>query len=214
VVLGFALLSLANAQAAEGRRGGGMMMRGSFLGLLGSEQVQQELKLSEEQKTKVQEVTQKLREEMKEQYAGLRDSQDREQARAKMTELSEQLDSKARTQLQDVLSREQMRRLYQIRTQVRGAVASLNNSRTAERLQLTEEQKKKVAELDKTVQDKLSAAFSGLRDASADQRGARMAELGKIRRDADEQALGLLTAEQKEAFQKMQGEKFELQLNR
>ena len=210
LVLGLVLAAVANARAAEsGRRGGGMM-RGSFLALLGMEQVQQELKLTDEQKTKVKEVAQKLQEETKEQFSGLRDMQDREQRRVKMTELADQMDAKAREQLQGVLDRDQMRRLYQIRLQVRGAVESLASGRLAERLQLTDEQKKKIAELQKATQENTSAVFSGMRDLSDEQRNARMAELRDIRAKADEQVLALLTAEQQEGFEKAKGEKFEL----
>ena len=212
-VMGAVLLTAAHAQAAEGRRRGGMM-RGSFLGLLRMEKVQQELKLSEEQVDKLRQIGEKLRAEMGEQWAGLREIEDRQQRRAKMTELGNQLDEKVRAQVREVLAREQMMRLYQIRLQVRGAVYGLNNRFVAGRLNLTDEQKQKAAELQKATQEQVSAAMSGLRDLSQEQRRAKMAELReqlrKIRDEANEKALGLLTGEQKEAFEKMKGEKIEL----
>ncbi|HUT13174.1 MAG TPA: hypothetical protein VMY42_21980 [Thermoguttaceae bacterium] len=215
VLLVAALVHAAQAQAPEsGRRGGGMM-RGSFLGLLSLEQVQKELKLAEDQVGKVKEIGEKLRTEMSEQFAGLREIEDRQQQRAKIAELADQFDEKARGLIREVLSGEQMMRLYQIRLQVRGAVYGVNNQFIAGRLKFTDEQKEKAAALEKATEEKIFAAFSGLRDLSEEARRAKFAELRekiqKIRNEADEKALGLLTADQKEAIEKLKGEPFELQ---
>jgi len=209
-----ALVAAAYAQPrGSGRRGRGMM-RGSFLGLLSLEKVQKELKLSEDQIGKVKEISEKLRPEMREKFAGLREIEDRQERRAKMTELGKQFDEKAHGQIREVLSNEQMIRLYQVRLQVRGAVYGVNHPWIANRLKFTDEQKKKAAELEKATQEKISKAFSGLRDLPQEERRKKYAEVrekvGKIRSEADEQALGLLTAEQKAEFEKLKGEKFEL----
>jgi Spy/CpxP family protein refolding chaperone len=216
LALGAALAAAAVAQPPQGPRRGFMMGpdRGSLLGLLRIEQVQKELKLSDEVAAKVRELRQKLGAEMREKFAGLREIEDREQRRAKMTELSDEFDRKAREQLREVLSREQMMRLYQIRMQVRPAVESLANRRVAGRLQLTEEQQQKLAQLSKDVQAKQSELLGGMRDATQEQRREMFEKLRKIRSDADEQALGVLTAEQKEAFEKMKGAKIELPTRR
>ena len=107
------------------------------------------MKLNEEQTTKVQEIVEKLRTEMREQYTALREIEDRQKRREKMTELSDEFDGKVREQLRDVVQREQMMRLYQIRMQVRAVVDSLANRYVAGRLELTDEQKEKLAEIDK-----------------------------------------------------------------
>jgi len=208
-----AAFAAAAAQAPGGRRGFGGT-RGSLLGLLRLEQVQKELKLNEEQIGKVNQISEKLRAEMREQYAGLRDIEDMQERRAKMTALSNQFDGKARGELREVLSREQMMRFFQIRLQVRGTLDALNNRWIAGRLELTDEQKKKAAELDKATQDKITKAYAPLRDLSQEERRAKMAELRekitKLREEAEKKAFELLTAKQKLAFVKMKGEKFEL----
>ncbi len=140
LALGAALAASATAQAPEGQRRGLGMGHDSLLGLLRIEQVQTELKLSDEVAARVTELRETLGAEMREQFAALRDIDDQQQRRAKMTELSAEFDGKAREQLREVLSQEQMRRLYQIRMQVRPAVDSLANRRVVGRLQLTEEQ--------------------------------------------------------------------------
>jgi Spy/CpxP family protein refolding chaperone len=212
LVLGAALVAATQAQAAEGgRRGFRGFNRGSLLGLLRMEQVQKEMKLTDEQATKVKEVVEKLGAEMREKGAGLRDIENRDERRAKMAELSDEFDRKVREQLRDVVPREQMMRLYQIRMQVRPVADSLASKFIASRLKLTEEQQAKVAQIAKDMQAKQSELFAGMREASQEQRTQAFEKMRKIRSDADEQVLAVLTPEQKEAFQKMQGEKFELQ---
>lgn len=217
VVMGAALVAAAAEQGsrpggASSRRGFGFFGRSSSLtGLLSSEQVQKELKLNDEQKSKVAEISKKIRADMSKEYAALREMTDRTKQRAKMTELSEQRDQMARKALRGVLEREQVVRLYQIRMQTRGVVDSLGNEFVARRLKLTDEQKKKVAAIDKSAQEKRSKLSAGSRDASQEERRKRSTERRTIGQKADEEALAVLTAEQKEGFEKMQGEKFELQ---
>ena len=210
-----AFLAAAQAQAAEGtRRGPRGFSRGSLLGLLRLEQVQKEMKLNEEQTTKVNQLVEKLGAEMREQYGALREIEDRDQRRAKMTELGDQFDDKVREQLRDVVEREQMMRLYQIRMQVRPVADSLANRYVVRRLKLTEEQQKKVAEIAKESQARQSELFAGMREASEEKRGEVFQKLRQLRSDADEKALALLTDEQKQAFEEMKGEKIELEMGR
>ena len=213
VALGTAMLAAAAEQGS--RRGGGFRGgRSSLIGLLSSAQVQKELKLTEEQVGKVAEISKKIRADMTKEYAALREMTDRTKQRAKMTELGSQADQMARKALRGVLEREQTMRLYQIRTQVRGVVASLGNQRVARRLKLTDEQTKKVAAISTSTQQKQRELFASMREASQEERGKAFAKYGEIRQKADEEALALLTAEQKGGFEKMQGEKFELQRRR
>ena len=147
---------------------------------------------------------------MTEQYSSARKIEDREKRFAKYAELRDQYDQKAREGLRDVLAREQMMRLYQIRMQVRAVVDSLENRYVARRLKLTDEQKEKLAKMNKDAQAKRSELFSGLRDASDEQRREAFEKYRKLRTETGEQALGVLTAEQKKAFEDMKGEKIEL----
>jgi Spy/CpxP family protein refolding chaperone len=214
-VLGATLVTAAEAQAAAGRgarRGRIPMMgqRASLVALLNLEAVQKELKLTEEQVTKVQEATKNLRAEMREQRAALRDITNPQERRAKATALSAELDRKARQALRDVLSREQWMRLFQIRIQVGGTLAALTNPRLAARLKLTDEQNQKLAEIQKTTQAKTSAIMGELSTLSQEERTEKLAEVRKLRQKADQDALAVLNADQKEAFNKMKGEPFKL----
>ena len=178
--------------------------------MLGIEQVQKELKLNDEVGAKVEKLREKLREEMTEQYSAAREIEDRDKRFAEYAELRDQYDQKAREVLHDVLAREQMMRLYQIRLQVRAVVDSLENRYVSRRLELTDEQKEKLATISKDAQAKRSELFSGMRDASDEQRREAFEKYRKLRRETDGQALGVLTAEQKKAFEDMNGKKIEL----
>ena len=187
------------------------MMGGTFLGLVSQESVQNDLNLTQDQISKIEELREKTRAEMSDRFSNLGNLQSPQERRAKMTQLFDELDQQARKQLRDVLSQEQMMRLYQIRLQVRGPVYGLNNPYVAQRLELTDQQKQKAAELEKATQEKYFDLFSQLRDLSQEQRREKMAQEGeKIRKEADEKALALLTPEQKEALTKMEGKKLEL----
>ena len=208
VVLTFALGAAFVTQAQAQRFGG--RSRGSLLGLLGIKQVQKELKLNDDAVAKVEKLHEKIREEMTEQYSAAREIEDRTKRFAKYAELRDQYNQKARKGLRDVLAREQIMRLYQIRLQVRAVVDSLENRYVARRLELTDEQKENLAKINKDVQAKRSELFSGMRDASDEQRREAFEKYRKLRTKTGEQALGVLTAEQKKAFEDMKGEKIEL----
>jgi len=216
IMMAAALAVTAVAQQTEGsRRGSGRgLSRSSLIGLLQIEQVQKELKLTDDQTAKVNEISEALGTEMREKYTALREIEDREQQRAKMEELRDEFDAKAREKLRDVVPREQMMRLYQIRMQVRSVMESLDNRYVAGRLNLTDEQKAKLAELGKEVGAKMSELYGSMRDASQDQRSELYQKFRTIRSEGDEKALGVLTEEQKQAFEEMKGAKFEWEMSR
>lgn len=216
MLLGAASVAAAEGQAPRGgRRGPGMRgPRGRLMGLLAREQVQKELKLSEEQVAKVKKLGKELSAEMRKESSGLRNIEDREKRQHKRSELAAQFDCKTREKLGDVLNKEQLTRLDQIRLQTRPVADALADKDVASQLKLTEEQKRKLAEVKNDMQTKLYAMIASMRGASREQRGELPEKVRKLRSDADKQALELLTAEQKQAFTKMQGKKFELQTGR
>jgi len=119
--------------------------------------------------------------------------------------LRDQSDQKVREQLGDVVEREQVMRLYQIRMQVRAVVDSLANRYVSGRLELTDDQKNKLDEINKAVRAKQSEVYATLRDASDEQRSEVFQKLRKSRSDADAEALALLTAKQKAVFEGDEG---------
>jgi len=206
--------SLVVAQEARQRtrRGGsrGGRSRSSLLGLLSSEQVQKELKVQKADVAKIKAINDKLRADMGKQYTELRKIEDADKRRAKYAELRTQYESNSRKQLQDVLSKEQMIRLYQIRTQNRAVTETLASKYVADKLKLTDEQKKKIAKIGADSRTKRSAIYGTMRNADAKKRAEASKKLSELRADADKQALEVLTDEQSKEFEKMKGKKFEL----
>ena len=214
VMLVSASVAVAQGQdAGQVRRRRSMRLsRGSLLGLLSLEQVQKELKLEKDKLDKIKEIGEKLTAEMRKEYAPLREIEDREQRRTKSTALAEKFDGKAREQLREVLAREQMMRLYQIRMQVRSVTESLANRFVAGRLKITDDQKKKLAKITKDAQAKRTELFSGLRDATQEKRTEAYQKYRKLREQADKDALAVLTDEQKKAFEQMKGKIIKLEM--
>ncbi len=209
VMLGATLTAAVQAQDSQrSRRGFG---GDSLLGLLRLEQVQKEMELDEEQAAKVKEIVEKLGAEMREEFTALRDMEDREKRMEKYLALGDQFDDKVREQLRDVVKREQLMRLYQIRLQVRAVVDSLANRYVAGRLELTDDQKEKLAAIKKDTQAKQMGLFSSMREASQEQRREAFSKYREMRSDAQEQALAVLTDEQKKKFEEMKGKIIELE---
>lgn len=208
-------VAISTAQAQQRGRGGPRGgSRSSILRLLGMEEVQKEIKLTDEETAKVKEVVDKLRGAMREQYGALESVEDRAERREKMTKLSDEFERKAREELRGVIPREKMMRVYQIRMQVQSAIESLVNRFVAGRLELTDEQKAKLEEISKDLQAKQSELFGKMREAEGDQRSELFQKMRELRTQADAKALALLTDAQKKSFEEMKGEKFELPTRR
>lgn len=195
----------------EGRRGpggpgmfGGGMGGGSdmmLLGLLRVEEVQKELELMPDQIEALQKAAQR----------GERPEFDRnaseEDRRAAMRKRMEEMNEKAAAQLEEVLLPEQLERGREIVLQQQGAAAFFDKE-VASELELTEEQRQKIGQLQASAREKMIASMresfgSGDREAIA----KTMAE---AREASLQEVLGVLTDEQREKYEEMRGEKFDL----
>jgi Spy/CpxP family protein refolding chaperone len=162
--------------------------------LLNQESVQKELKLTDEQKTKFDELRQKSREKMQEIFQG-----DEGERPKKMQELNEE----NRKAIAAILSPEQGNRLKEITYQQRGS-AALADPEVAKALNLTEEQKGKV----KTINDETQAAMRELfTPGQAPDEDARN-KMNDLRKSSGEKLMALLTPEQKTKWAELQGEPF------
>jgi Spy/CpxP family protein refolding chaperone len=192
VVVAVAVVAMtAPAARAQGRRGGGGM-GAAFL--LGQKSVQEELKLSEDQITKVKEIQEKGQEARR----GLRDIADENERRQKAQELAK-ADEKA---IGEVLKPEQVKRLKQIELQfsMRRGPQAFANEEVAAALNLTAEQKEKL----KTINDDFRKETEPLRGFSEENRKKRE-ELAKA---ANDKVMGALTDEQKTKLKELTGEPF------
>jgi Spy/CpxP family protein refolding chaperone len=205
---GLVALMAAAAPAQErgqGRGGAGGFRVGGFgggaggkIGLIQTDQVQQELKLTDEQKAKVGEVATRVRE------AGPQRGQgggqvDREQLRERMQAMSRVV-AEEEKKLDEILNDEQKTRLEQISLQVTG-VRALARDEVASKLGLSDEQKEKV-----------QAALRAQRGQGGGGQGQpNAAALRERRQQLEQQVLAVLNDEQKQKWDELKGEAFELQ---
>ncbi|MBT6153810.1 MAG: hypothetical protein HOL01_25595 [Planctomycetaceae bacterium] len=219
VVMGLAVVLVAGSTSyAQGQRGRGFRGFGggaSSSALLGSEQVQKELKLSEEQIAKVKEITDASRASSRELFSGLRDLPE-EERRAKFAELREKMTKAAEEtgkKVAAVLNDTQNARLGQIVLQQQG-IGALASKDTAAKLSLTKDQQQQIKDLVEAQREMQRELFSGLRDIPQAERRAKFEELGKKREEitteTNKAVMEVLTAAQKTQFEQMKGEKFEL----
>jgi hypothetical protein len=176
----------------QGRRGG--FGEGIRLRVLELSQVQDELKLSDDQKVEAR----KAGESLQGLFAGLQNLS-QEERQQKMQEIQAKTRA-AIEQVNKVLSKEQNERLDQIVLQARGAGA-LSDEKVAADLKITDAQRQKLQE----IQQQTMQQF---RDAQGDQ-----GKIAEIRKTSREQSLAALTEEQRQQFEKMQGAKIDLPAN-
>ena len=201
-----ALLVVSSASVLHAQGQGRGRGRGGFFGsrdgmrlnLLAVPKVQEDLKLSDEQKSKSQAAMEELNAERQKMFAEGQNLSDEERQKA-FASLQEKTKSSWEEAAKS-LSKEQVARLDQISLQVMGAGA-LSDETVAKTLMLTEEQQKKLGEVGAEV-------------------GAKMRELGfgegtqekraELQKEMTEKSLAVLTDDQRDQVAKMQGEKIEL----
>jgi Spy/CpxP family protein refolding chaperone len=199
-------LVAANAFAQGGGKGFG---RGGFGGgavdptmLLGQEPVQKELELSSEQKTQLTALSDEARQARRDLFQGGAAPEDMQK---KMTEMA----AANKKKVAEILAPPQSARLDEILLQFAvysGAAGALSQDATAEKLGLTADQKTKLTDLQTENGKKMSEIFQ---NAQGDFQGMQE-KMGKLREEQKTAVMGVLTAEQKEKLEKLQGAKFDV----
>jgi Spy/CpxP family protein refolding chaperone len=184
------------------QRGGGRGRRGftvSRVDLSSLPEVQANLMLTAEQKTKASEIAEALssaRREAFQQGGGGGDFT------ARMEQLNK-LNAEHTEKLVAALDEKQRTRLDELFVQVNGAVA-LTDQNIAKSLALTDEQTQKVS-------DVIAESRQAMRDAFQNQAGPE--ERQKLFEERNEKLLAVLTDEQKQNFEKMKGDALDIDLS-
>ncbi len=179
-------------------RGGPMLM----LGLLRNPQVQQELKITEEQRSKLEQLGEQLREK----FRGL-GQELRELSPEERENRLESLNAEVERELAKILNEQQLKRLKQISLQVEG-YAALARPSVAKEIGLTEGQLRQIREILREAGEKRRTLFQ--QGPTGDPQ-ARFQEMRKIRDWVDEQIGKLLTEQQKKKWQQLIGEPFKIE---
>jgi len=204
VVIGFGM-AVAIAQSASAQGGGGRGFGRLFGGvpkaqLATLDEVQTELKLNDEQKTQIADISDQLREDRRDLF-GSGFGQFSE-IRTQM----EELNRKASAEVDGKLDDDQKKRLQEIAIQVNGP-AALNDPSVVDQLSLSDEQKKKLEEVRSDNNKAVEEAMSDFGDLSREERREKFRALADT---ANEKLLGVLTDEQKKTFDEMKGKEIEI----
>jgi Spy/CpxP family protein refolding chaperone len=192
-----AMATVALAQPDRGDRRQGFGDTAGLL-LLGNEAVVKELELVEDQQTKLRELGEKQRDEIRAMFEGMRDLPDDERRAAfeGMREKIEEQAKKVQDEVNNILLPNQVARLKQIQFQQSargfGGRGGVTSGRVAEALGISEEQREQ------------------LRAKAEEIRAETDKKIAEIRKDAEKQLLQVLTPEQRAKYDELMGEPFEL----
>lgn len=194
--------------------GGG---RSGIASLLTIKEVRDELKMDEEQTKEMDAFTKELRDEMQTQFAGFGGGRGGPgggggpgsgAAAPDMTKINEAIASmqlKSESKLGEILDPVQMDRLVGLFIQRDGA-RTLNSKIISTRLEITEDQKAKIADQEKIAGEEMRSLFGGGGGGGG---GDMREKMDKMRKDSEERITGLLTAAQKAKMEELKGAKFE-----
>jgi len=175
--------------------------------LIATEQGQSELKLNDQQKQRIKEITDQVIRDVRDLYSGL-SREDRREKRADLTRQVVKLRAVAEEKIDVPLDDALRNRLRQVVLWVRGSSA-LADDNLAKQLQLTEAQQRQISEASNVVRQKRLEAFQDLRDGSLSTAELRD-RFARLRRDPDERRLTVLDEDQRAAYLALKEPRFEL----
>jgi hypothetical protein len=204
---------------------GGMMGGGMgggqatlMLGLLRNDQVRNDLGLLEDQEAKLQTLGESARTAMQDLFSGMRDATP-EQRQAKMQEIGRKMqdqDASMMKQIQEVLLPQQMQRLKEIRIQVMGARA-LADPEVQKELGLTDQQKQQLEQIQREAMSTMMGGGAGggadFRNMSQEERQKMLSGMQDRMRQAQDKVMNVLTADQKQKFESIQGKKLNIDMS-
>lgn len=206
-----ALACAGLAQGGGQGRGGGMRMfgrGGGGLQLATRDDVAKELKLTSDQKTKIEDLQEKAREEMRAQFESMRGAggPPDDATMATMRKKMEDMQAEQKKQLNAILTPEQATRLKELGIRRAGNMAIMDPEVQTD-LGLDADQKAKI----KDLQDKQMAAFRAVREKIQNQEmdpSEIRPLMEKNMKIMGDELMKILTADQKTKFEAMKGKPF------
>jgi hypothetical protein len=160
--------------------------------------IQDELKLSDEQKKKVLDAFMKMRDQMLE----LIENGEREKVQTVLKEREKDFGQ--------ILTPEQTKRLKQVYVQVLGLWA-LTDAEVMKEIRLTQEQQKKVQDLQQETEKEMNQLFG---DKGAATRSEAQKKAAELHKSGNDKGLALLSAEQQAKWKEIIGEPFKGEIPR
>jgi Spy/CpxP family protein refolding chaperone len=201
LTLAAGLFALAASPALAQPPGGGRGMGGppSAAMLLGNKGVQDELKITDDQKSQIDKISSKYRDDIRAAFQ----SGDREKA----ADLRKKSDEEMTKALPDILKDDQVKRFKQIEVQVAGFNA-FNKEDVQKALKLSDKQVKDYT----TAKDDLDKDAKDLRDNAGRDRQKQQEARTKIdtmTKEATDKFMATFSDEQKKAYKDLTGDKFD-----
>lgn len=192
----------ALASSAFAQRGGfGFGRGGGGANMLRMPEVQTELKLTDDQKTKVAAALDKLREQR--QNSGQDFGSLSQEERQKLMAQRRAEDEKA---LSEVLNADQMKRFHQLQLQQQGLSAAVMDKSVADELKITDEQRTKIQTIVDDQRNAMRELFQG--GGGGGDRQAMMQKMQELRKQTDDKIAAVLTSGQKSKWKEMTGASF------
>lgn len=205
-----ALATVGLAQGGGQGRGGMRMFGrgGGGLQLATRDDVAKELKLTGEQKTKIEDLQEKTREEMRSQFQSMRGSggPPDEATMATMRKKMEEMQAEEKKQLNAILSPEQAARLKELGLQRAGNMAIMDPEVQTD-LGLTDAQKAKIKDLQDKQQAAMRTLFEKMQNQEIDRSEMRPLMEKNMKIMGDE-LMKILTEDQKKKLEAMKGKPF------
>jgi Spy/CpxP family protein refolding chaperone len=207
---GLLLVGAASAQQRQGGLGGFAGFGGGGAGLAGmlgqNKQLQDELKLEKDQVDKVTEAITKVREDLRDDTAKLRDRNTSDADRAEITKKVSDAYAKA---LGAVLTADQLKRLHQIENQQAG-VNLFTKEDTQKALKLTDAQNESIKDITTDLQKDIRSLSTGGGRGGFDPETVQKRQA--LQKEAMDAVVKLLKDDQKATLKDLTGEPFELRL--
>jgi hypothetical protein len=199
--------------AAAGVSSGGIRIADmNLVTLLQNEKVQNDMELVTDQISKLGELSSAMKTAEKDTFTALQGLSGDER-RAKMQVLAKELKATIHNKLGDILLPRQLERLEQISLQVQGG-AALFNADIVKTLKITKEQQDKLKALRDEFQPNMGMSLKSMPNESREQIQTRFTQahenMLKAIKEHHDNLLDVLTQEQRDQFDKMQGAKIGL----
>ncbi len=202
VALAVAVAAPSWAQGRGQGRGFGGGMMGGPLQILMIPAVQDELKLTEEQKTKLQQVGQELMQSGREFFQSLRDLSPEERQKK-----IQDYQAESNKKINAVLKEDQQKRLRQLVLQRQGVAIITQDEEVAKQLKITDDQKLKIRDISRAAREEINA----LRQSGGGGGGfspEMFAKIQEINKKTNEKIEALLTDDQKKQWKELCGAPF------
>lgn len=203
LALAVALVTPVVAQQRGGPRGGRGGIANDTMFLL-NKSVQDELKLSDEQKSELK----KIQDKRDEAFQKARAAGDRDKSQEIMRTAFKEVQDEA-NKVKDSLKDEQKKRLRQVQLQTMGMYAFVNLE-VQKKLNLSDKQKEEIKSLTEKIQQQERELFEGIDFSNQEKRDAAMKKMRDLQKEARDKAVNILTDEQKKSWKEMTGAPFEL----